>query len=93
MGAGDTEQEVRIVTVEELIKQLSQLDPQTPVIISRDAEGNEYSAADSLDIVYLEPDWDGGRTEDVVFDEDIEEAPDDYNERDWYVKAAALWPI
>lgn len=81
------------MTVEELIKKLSAYPPETYVILSGDAEGNNYSGAAEVDLALLEPGYDGGRTEDVIFEDDLADDPESYEERDYYTQAVVIWPV
>ena len=86
------------MTVEELIAQLQKLDPKALVILSGDAEGNDYSGLAELDIVYVEPDYEGGYLEGVLTDFDFDDRLGDddesvYGEKSAYKKVVALWPV
>lgn len=75
------------MTASELIDRLSQVPPDTIVIISKDAEGNGFSPLEEADeAARYVPDneWSG----DVLH-------PDDYDEYDAadLVPAVCLWPV
>jgi hypothetical protein len=80
------------VTVEELITALREFDPETPVVMSQDAEGNGYSGFDALDVAYVPLDWDGERTEDLFFEADVEDDDEDYD-TEASKRVVVFWPL
>lgn len=77
--------------IEKLIKRLQELDPETEVVMSKDAEGNEFSPlCDFSDGFYISDNsWSGH------FISDVEEW-EEYYEQEFpkdAKKAICLWPI
>ena len=82
------------MNVAEFIETLAQLPQHAEVLLSCDAEGNEFSGFGGLDIAYTEPGYDGGRLEYLVYREDLEEAGEDTDDLDeTHGLAVVLWPI
>lgn len=76
------------MTVRELIKMLEILDQDSLVIISADAEGNDYSPMDdySTGLYWANTTWSGD------FHSDREELEEDEEEPSG-VKCVCLWPV
>jgi len=77
------------MTCKELIEKLKTLPPDQPVIMAKDAEGNDYSPLDSLGFGWYvaESTWSG----DLYSDEDMEELRGDGMGTD-AVFVTCLWP-
>ncbi len=72
------------MNVEELIRRLQQLDPQTIIVMSSDSEGNEYSPLAGMALGWYAPEstWGG------MFRNDDNDEPDEGE-----LEALCLWPI
>lgn len=71
------------LTVRELIEDLQKLNPDHPVVLAKDGEGNDYSPLDSYSTGVYEAHstWSGD-----VYDENDEDAPEDLP------PVVVLWP-
>jgi hypothetical protein len=82
------------VKVRELITELEKLDPELRVLIAGDAEGNDYSELDGFDLAYVEPDYSGGRVEDIIYADDLEDdLEDEDDDISNYQSVLVFWPV
>lgn len=79
-----------MTTVSQLVKHLNTFPPDTLVLVSSDAEGNEYSSVDEASVSFVDSAYSGGRTEDVYMIDDLENE-DDYGVN--YKKVVVIWPV
>lgn len=84
-------------TVAELVEYLQQnFDPSSRIIMSKDAEGNEFMGVADLSEVFVEKSADLHRFIDVFDEEDIFDGyePEEHDEvRDNFEKVVVIWPI
>jgi hypothetical protein len=76
------------VTVGELIEILSEFDPLTKVVVSRDAEGNEFSGLAGFGREAVDAAWDGERLDALEDTEDPDADPEQTLQ-----DVIVLWPI
>jgi len=81
------------MTVKELIEQLSEMDPDRIVIVSKDSEGNGYSPlCDVATAVYIaETTWSGEIGLEELTEEDIQQGYDEEDVKEGE-PAVVLWP-
>jgi hypothetical protein len=72
-----------MITVAELLDYLQECDPDAPVVLSRDMEGNDYRYLDAMEVGYFD-------TENGEFFLDNEE---DLGDVAGLARCVALWPI
>lgn len=81
------------MTIAELIEALSKFPPDSPVVLSRDAEGNGFSLLDEP----VEAMWYEEYGETFVVPEAIADPSSSYTEEDaapeGSVRAVVLWPV
>lgn len=83
------------MNVEQLINILQDLDPQTPVILSSDPEGNSFAGLGDFSIEHVEKDYRGEQLdagELFILDPDDEDEYDEVDISTRFKKVVILWP-
>lgn len=85
-----------MITVAELIRKLGTYNPDAPILLAKDSDGNVYSSLDDISVEMVESDYDGGQVEDLFDKENLlQEDPDlslsDLNKN--FKEVLIFWPL
>lgn len=85
-----------MLSVQDLINHLSKFPADSPVLQSKDAEGNDFSAVDECSTMFVDKSYTGGRTDEVWDSVDLEDSADPGDEEEIYAnfkKVVVIWPV
>lgn len=77
---------------DQLVEALNKLPGNPQIILSMDAEGNEFSGLADYSIEYVEEDYRGGRTEDIFNEDDLRD-DNDGEIPDGFKPVVVLWRV
>lgn len=83
-------------TVADLIRKLESYNPDSPILLAKDSEGNDYSSLDDISVELVEVEYEGGHVEDLFNKEELQDENPDLSDASVklnFKEVLVLWPV